>query len=70
MRRDNDREHIPEDGIGSGAGRDTGRDTGRGAEIEDEPDFAEEHTPSDTDPANARASDGEPDERWDKPTEV
>lgn len=35
-----------------------------------EPDFAEEHTPSETDPPNARADDGAPDERWDKPTEV
>ena len=34
------------------------------------PDFAEEHTPSDTDPPNAKADDGFPDERWDKPTEV
>ncbi|MFF4774753.1 hypothetical protein ACFY05_18040 [Microtetraspora fusca] len=62
MRRDKDREHN----------RDR-RDVGgveSGAEIEDEPDFAEEHAPSETDPANARASDGWPDERWDKPTQV
>lgn len=36
----------------------------------DEPDLAEEHAPSETDPANARAQDGAPDERWDRPTEV
>ncbi|MEV5408252.1 hypothetical protein AB0K60_05310 [Thermopolyspora sp. NPDC052614] len=39
-------------------------------ELTADPDFAEEHTPSDTDPPNAKASDGAPDERWDKPTEV
>ncbi|MCC5574189.1 hypothetical protein IMZ11_00855 [Microtetraspora sp. AC03309] len=58
MRRENDREQH----IVNGFWRDT--------EIDYEPDFAEEHTPSETDPANARASDGMPDERWDKPTEV
>lgn|GEM_PF-520345 len=36
----------------------------------DEPDFAEEHTPSATDPPNAVADDGAPDERWDNPTTV
>jgi hypothetical protein len=35
-----------------------------------EPDFAEEHTPSATDPPNAWPDDNAPDERWDKPTEV
>ncbi|GLX00154.1 hypothetical protein [Microtetraspora sp. NBRC 16547] len=62
MRRENDRVRDRESGVGSGAGYD--------AEIEYEPDFAEEHTPSESDPPNARASDGMPDERWDKPTEV
>lgn len=36
----------------------------------DEHDFAEEHTPSATDPPNAWPDDNAPDERWDKPTEV
>jgi len=39
-------------------------------EDESEPDFAEEHTPSATDPPNAWPDDNAPDERWDKPTEV
>lgn len=39
-------------------------------DLEGEPDFAEEHTPSATDPPIARPDDGNPDERWDKPTEV
>ncbi|WP_433500023.1 hypothetical protein ACQP1K_06845 [Sphaerimonospora sp. CA-214678] len=39
-------------------------------DFEIEPDFAEEHTPSATDPPIARPDDDNPDERWDKPTEV
>jgi hypothetical protein len=36
----------------------------------DEPDIAGEWTPSATDPPNAEPDDKNPDERWDKPTEV
>lgn len=40
------------------------------ASLDDEPDIAEEHTPSATDPPNARPDDDLPDERWDDPTGV
>ncbi|WP_230984816.1 hypothetical protein [Microbispora oryzae] len=43
---------------------------GRYIDTEDEPDFADEHAPSATDPPNARPDDGNPDERWDNPTDA
>jgi hypothetical protein len=46
------------------------RRLGDDREPENEPDFAGEHTPSPTDPPNAEPDDQNPDERWDKPTEV
>ncbi|MEU7693890.1 hypothetical protein OHB01_19400 [Microbispora hainanensis] len=46
------------------------REDDRYIDTEGEPDFAEEWTPSATDPPNAEPDDKNPDERWDKPTEV
>ncbi|MEW9532721.1 hypothetical protein [Microbispora sp. NPDC049125] len=43
---------------------------GRYIETDDEPDFADENAPSATDPPNAGPDDDNPDERWEKPTEV
>lgn len=51
-------------------GHKTGMRQRHNPDVEDEPDFAEEHTPSGTDPPNAQPDDGNPDERWDMPTEV
>ncbi|ADG87582.1 hypothetical protein [Thermobispora bispora] len=39
-------------------------------EIGDEPDFAEEHTPSESDPPNAGPKEKLTGEPWDKPTEA
>ncbi|GAB3138776.1 hypothetical protein GCM10027161_22610 [Microbispora hainanensis] len=61
---------------GAPPGRDLGmrreddRDIDTVRDDADEPDFAEEWTPSATDPPNAEPDDKNPDERWDKPTEV
>ncbi|GLW06745.1 hypothetical protein Misp01_18750 [Microtetraspora sp. NBRC 13810] len=52
----------PDGGVAAGTERDP--------DLADEPDFAGEHTPSATDPPNARPDDGAPDERWDDPTGV
>lgn len=63
-------------GVVRNGGRSTGQEPGmrreddRYIDTEDEPDFAEEWTPSATDPPNAEPDDKKPDERWDKPTEV
>jgi hypothetical protein len=46
------------------------KEDGRYIDTGDEPDFAEEHAPSATDPPNAEPDDENPDERWDRPTEV
>lgn len=45
-------------------------DPRRSDDIPADPDFAGEHTPSPTDPPNARPDDGLPDEHWDDPTGV
>lgn len=58
--------------VGAPPGRDLGmrREDDRYIDTEDEPDIAGEWTPSATDPPNAEPDDKNPDERWDKPTEV
>jgi len=54
----------------SGQGTGMRTEDGRYIETEDEPDFADENAPSATDPPNAGPDDDNPDERWEKPTEV
>jgi hypothetical protein len=69
MRHEKDRASAESGSNGASSGPSDRAQADKSA-IEDDFDFAAEHTPSATDPPNAEPDDANPDERWDKPTEV